>query len=88
MAGGPVTGRNVVTTSPTPRNPVRVRIPEPWVGLVYRNCGITHWSLQVVGCGDCVADFANYLAEHPHSLAGAAYLHNATDHAVSDLFAL
>lgn len=55
---------------------------------LYGNRAVTHPSLQVAGYCDYLADFATSLAEHPHSLAGAAYLHNATDHAVSDLFAL
>jgi hypothetical protein len=55
---------------------------------LYGRRGVTHPSLQVAGYRDYLADFATYLADHPHSLSGAAYLHNATDHAVSDLFAL
>ena len=54
----------------------------------YGRRAVTHPSLQVAGYRDYLADFATVLADHPHSLAGAAYLHNATDHAVSDLFGL
>ena len=54
----------------------------------YGHRAVTHPSLQVAGYCDYLADFATFLADHPHSLAGAAYLHNATDHAVSDLLEL
>ncbi|MBP6995053.1 MAG: DUF2075 domain-containing protein [Phycicoccus sp.] len=44
-----------------------------------------HPGLQVDGYLDYLEGFTSYLAEHEHSLAGAAYLHNATDAGVLDL---
>src|SRR4051812_19247166 len=43
---------------------------------------------QVRRYGVHLTDFLSELADEPDALAGAAYLHNATDHAVRDLFAL
>ncbi|MEO7069900.1 MAG: DUF2075 domain-containing protein [Nostocoides sp.] len=54
----------------------------------YANRGVTHPLLQVGGYCDYLRDFTGYLGEHPHSLVGAAYLHNATDLSVADLFDL
>lgn len=44
-----------------------------------------HPGLQVDLYLDYLEGFTTYLAEHDHSLAGAAYLHNATDAGVLDL---
>lgn len=49
--------------------------------------GVTHPAIQVGAYCDYIEDFTRVLAEQPHSLVGAAYLHNATDSGVSDLFA-
>ena len=51
----------------------------------YGNRAVTHPAIQVAGYCDYLADFVTHLAEHPHSLSGAAYLHNATDTSVEDL---
>ncbi|MCG7429087.1 DUF2075 domain-containing protein [Dermacoccus nishinomiyaensis] len=45
-----------------------------------------HPGLQVAGYCDYLTDFSSYLATTPHHLSGAAYLHNATDAGVADLF--
>lgn len=45
-----------------------------------------HPGLQVAGYCDYLTDFSSYLASTPHHLSGAAYLHNATDAGVADLF--
>lgn len=55
---------------------------------LYGNRGVTHPSIQVAGYREYLADFVTYLSKNPHSLTGVAYLHNATDHSVSDLFRL
>ena len=47
---------------------------------------ITHPILQVRGYCDYMLGFTAVLADHPASLAGVAYLHNATDSGVDDLF--
>jgi uncharacterized protein len=49
---------------------------------------VTHPVLQVRGYCDYMLDFTAVLAEAPTSLAGVAYLHNATDGGVADLFRL
>jgi uncharacterized protein len=54
----------------------------------YGTRGITHPALQVAGYCDYLADFATVLSEFDHELAGAAYLHNATDLGVADLLEL
>lgn len=52
----------------------------------YGNRAVTHPAVQVEGYVDYIADFTSYLSEQEHSLVGAAYLHNATDRGVEDLF--
>ena len=52
----------------------------------YGDHAVTHPVAQVRGYCDYLTDFATTLAEQPHELVGAAYLHNATDLAVADLF--
>lgn len=52
----------------------------------YGHRAITHPAVQVEGYVDYIADFTSYLSEQEHSLVGAAYLHNATDRGVEDLF--
>jgi uncharacterized protein len=47
---------------------------------------VTHPVLQVRGYCDYMLDFTAVLADAPASLAGVAYLHNATDSGVADLF--
>jgi hypothetical protein len=47
---------------------------------------VTHPVLQVRGYCDYMLDFTAVLADTPLSLAGVAYLHNATDGGVADLF--
>jgi hypothetical protein len=47
---------------------------------------VTHPVLQVRGYCDYMLDFTAVLAYAPSSLAGVAYLHNATDSGVADLF--
>lgn len=49
---------------------------------------VTHPALQVQDYCDYLLDFTAVLADVPTSLAGVAYLHNATDAGVQDLFAL
>ena len=49
---------------------------------------VTHPVLQVRGYCDYMLDFTAILADAPSSLAGVAYLHNATDSGVADLFRL
>lgn len=51
----------------------------------YGHRAVTHPSVQVEGYVDYIADFTTHLAQHEHSLVGAAYLHNATDLGVADL---
>lgn len=52
----------------------------------YGGLAVTHPAVQVEGYVDYIADFTSHLAETDHSLIGAAYLHNATDRDVEDLF--
>lgn len=47
---------------------------------------VTHPALQVRDYCDYMLGFTTVLADQPHSLAGVAYLHNATDSAVEDLY--
>ena len=47
---------------------------------------VTHPILQVRGYCDYMLGFTAVLADEPASLAGVAYLHNATDSGVDDLF--
>lgn len=47
---------------------------------------VTHPALQVRDYCDYMLGFTTVLADEPHSLAGVAYLHNATDSAVEDLY--
>ena len=54
----------------------------------YGNRPVTHPALQVRDYCDYMLGFTTVLADDPASLAGAAYLHNATDHGVADLFRL
>lgn len=49
---------------------------------------VTHPALQVRDYCDYMLGFTSVLAEDPSALAGAAYLHNATDDGVTDLFRL
>jgi hypothetical protein len=49
---------------------------------------VTHPALQVRDYCDYLLGFTAALADDPSSLAGAAYLHNATDAGVTDLFRL
>jgi hypothetical protein len=49
---------------------------------------VTHPTLQVRDYCDYLLGFTTVLADQPKSLAGVAYLHNATDSAVEDLFRL
>ena len=49
---------------------------------------VTHPALQVRDYCDYMFGFTSVLAEHPEALAGVAYLHNATDDGVDDLFRL
>ncbi|TQN45680.1 hypothetical protein FHX52_2380 [Humibacillus xanthopallidus] len=51
----------------------------------YGRRAVTHPALQVADYGDYLSSFTAMLAEQPHSLAGVAYLHNATDLGVADL---
>jgi len=46
---------------------------------------VLHPSLQVAGYADYLRGFTAVLGQHPESIVGAAYLHNATDQGVSDL---
>ncbi|MDO5628235.1 MAG: DUF2075 domain-containing protein [Mobilicoccus sp.] len=52
----------------------------------YGQTAVLHPGLQVEGYCTHLMDFATALAENPHELGGATYLHNATDHGVDDLF--
>lgn len=54
----------------------------------YGRRAVTHPALQVADYCDYLSSFTVMLAEQPHSLAGVAYLHNATDLGVSDLLSL
>lgn len=54
----------------------------------YGRRAVTHPALQVADYCDYLSSFTVMLAERPHSLAGVAYLHNATDLGVSDLLNL
>jgi hypothetical protein len=49
---------------------------------------VTHPALQVRDYCDYMLGFTTVLADTPSSLAGVAYLHNATDGGVADLFRL
>jgi hypothetical protein len=49
---------------------------------------VTHPALQVRDYCDYLLGFTTVLATEPEALAGAAYLHNATDDGVADLFRL
>ena len=53
----------------------------------YGDRGVLHPAVQVAGYVEHLADFTSALADQPHSLVGAAYLHNATDLGVEDLLA-
>lgn len=57
-----------------------VRVPQ------YGNRGVLHPGLQVGGYRDYLANFNGFFDNNDHSLVGTAYLHNATDASVSDLF--
>lgn len=52
----------------------------------YGDRAVTHPLEQVRGYCDYMGDFVVTLAEQSHELVGAAYLHNATEHGVADLF--
>jgi hypothetical protein len=52
----------------------------------YGDQPVTHPALQVRDYCDYMLGFTAVLAEAPLSLAGVAYLHNATDSGVADLF--
>lgn len=54
----------------------------------YHGRPVTHPALQVRDYCDYLLGFTAVLADAPGSVAGAAYLHNATDHGVDDLFRL
>ena len=54
----------------------------------YGHRPVTHPALQVRDYCDYLLGFTSVLADDPRSLAGVAYLHNATDEGVSDLFRL
>jgi hypothetical protein len=54
----------------------------------YGRRAVTHPALQVADYCDYLSSFTVLFAEQPHSLAGVAYLHNATDLGVSDLLRL
>ena len=54
----------------------------------YGNRPVTHPALQVRDYCDYMLGFTAVLAEAPEALAGVAYLHNATDAGVADLFRL
>lgn len=47
---------------------------------------VTHPALQVRDYCDYMLGFTTVLADQPEALAGTAYLHNATDSAVEDLY--
>lgn len=49
---------------------------------------VSHPLLQVQGYCDYIADFVGPLSEHPDAVRGVAYLHNAADFDVRDLFDL
>lgn len=49
---------------------------------------VSHPALQVRDYCDYMLGFTTVLADQPQSLAGVAYLHNATDSAVEDLYRL
>lgn len=54
----------------------------------YGHRPVTHPALQVRDYCDYLLGFIAVLADDPESLAGVAYLHNATDAGVEDLFRL
>ncbi|WP_323095738.1 DUF2075 domain-containing protein [Intrasporangium sp. YIM S08009] len=51
----------------------------------YGHRAVTHPALQVADYCEYLSSFTVMLAEQSHSLAGVAYLHNATDQGVADL---
>ncbi len=51
----------------------------------YGGRAVAHPSIQVRDYCDYLADFTAVLADEPHHLNGVAYLHNATERAISDL---
>jgi hypothetical protein len=51
-----------------------------------RYCPVLHPSLQVAGYASYLADFVTDLAHQSDPLASAAYLHNATDRSIADLW--
>lgn len=59
-----------------------VRIPQ------YGNHPVAHPVLQVRDYCDYLVGFTSVLAESPRSVSGVAYLHNATDRDVADLYRL
>ncbi|YAL83352.1 DNA/RNA helicase domain-containing protein [Dermacoccaceae bacterium W4C1] len=59
-----------------------VRVPQ------YGNRGVLHPGLQVGGYRDYLENFNGFFSKNEHSLAAVAYLHNATDSGVHDLFDL
>ena len=54
----------------------------------YGHRAVTHPALQVADYCEYLSSFTVMLAEQSHSLAGVAYLHNATDLGVADLLDL
>ena len=54
----------------------------------YGSRPVTHPALQVRDYCEYILGFTSALADDPQSLAGVAYLHNATDSGVEDLFRL
>ncbi|MFC8502485.1 DNA/RNA helicase domain-containing protein [Pedococcus sp. NPDC057267] len=52
----------------------------------YGHRPVTHPALQVRDYCDYMLGFTTVLADQPESLAGVAYLHNATESAVEDLY--
>ena len=52
----------------------------------YGHRPVTHPALQVRDYCDYMLGFTTVLADQPEALAGAAYLHNATDSGVEDLY--
>jgi len=47
---------------------------------------VLHPSLQVAGYASYLTDFVTVLADQPDPLASVAYLHNATDRSIADLW--
>lgn len=52
----------------------------------YGHSGHLHPGLQVASYCEYLTDFTSFLATNDHHLSGVAYLHNATDSGVADLF--